>query len=55
MKKVITLDRARRRGIMEGRLKDIENFPKLNEDFFMDRKSSLNAGHNDKSIVSNGI
>jgi hypothetical protein len=42
---------------MEGRLKDIENFPKLNEEFFITRKSSLNTatGHNNQSIVSNGI
>jgi hypothetical protein len=34
---VIQLDRSRRRGIMEGKLKDTENFSKLSDDFFTSR------------------
>lgn len=57
MKKVLQLDRSRRRGIMEGKIKDTENFGKLQDDFFILKKPSsfVSTGHNDQSIVSNGI
>ena len=34
MKKVIQLDRVRRKAIMDGRLKDIEHFSKFTEELF---------------------
>lgn len=57
MKKVLQLDRSRRRSIMEGKLKDTENFSKLNEEFYTLKKPSsfVSGGHNDQSIVQNGI
>lgn len=57
MKKVLQLDRSRRRGIMEGKLKDTENFTKLQDEFYILKKLSsfVSGGHNDQSIVQNGI
>ena len=57
MKKVLQLDRSRRRCIMEGKLKDTENFTKLNEEFYTLKKPSsfVSGGQNDQSIVQNGI
>ncbi len=43
---------------MEGTLRDIEHFPKFNEDFFNIRRSqsqSLSHVMGDPSIVTNGV
>jgi hypothetical protein len=51
MKKVIHMDRMRRKAVMEGKLRDIEHLGKFNEEMLFGgvRRS------NDPSIVTNGV
>jgi hypothetical protein len=57
MKKVIQLDRVRRKAIMDGRLKDIEHFSKFTEELFASgmRKSRQQEVSGDPSIITNGV
>ncbi len=57
MRRIIYFDRQRRKAIMEGTLRDIEHFPKFNEDFFNIRRSQsqIQNSMGDPSIVSNGV
>ena len=57
MKKVIQLDRVRRKAIMEFKLKDIEHFSKFTEELFTSgmRKSRQQEVSGDPSIISNGV